>query len=61
MTVPEHLLPLMRYLAEVHLAEQVHQVRLLGHDHPQAVKARAHLEEARELVRQLGDFERVAA
>lgn len=61
MCIPDHLLPLVRELAEIHLGEQVHQVRLMGHDHPQSHKAMEHLRAARELVERLCDRSRCAA
>ena len=61
MTIPTHLVPLLCQLAHEHFVRQVHQVRLMGHDHPQARAAREHLDRARELRDAVCGPERVAA
>ena len=61
MTIPTHLVPLLCQLAHEHLTQQIHQIRLLGHDHPQARTAREHLERARELRDVVCGPERAAA
>lgn len=61
MWIPEHLAPLLRQLAAEHWAFQVRQVRMLGHDHPQARCARQHLNDARDLARAVGADTSVAA
>jgi hypothetical protein len=61
MYIPDHLVYLVRVLAHQHLAEQIQQLRWMGHDHPQSRQARFHLEQARELADVFGPQQSVAA
>lgn len=61
MTIPDVLVDLVRELAHRHLAEQIHQVRRMGVDHPQSRLATFHLEQARALVELVGSSRERAA
>ena len=65
MQIPDHLVDLVRELAEVHLAETLGHVRLIeayrSPDHKDALQGRARLERARELCAHLRASTRAAA
>ncbi len=61
MTIPDHLVPLLCQLAHEHLVQQLHQTRLLGHDHPQRTRAQFHLDQARQLAGLCPAAQKVAA
>lgn len=61
MNVPDHLAPLLKELAARHWADQILQIRRMGIDHPQGMKAREELTRARELAQVMGVNTGIAA